>query len=427
MSQPQSPAANAIQILIVDDVNETRESLSKLLYFEKDIQVIGTALNGREAIEAVKELEPDIVLMDINMPDMDGIKAAEIITAQAPHVQIIMMSVQGEADYLRRSMLAGARDFLIKPFSGDDLVNTIHRVYEMGATRRVAAPAPAAATAATPVVPAPGRQGGQIIALFSPQGGIGCTTLATNLAIAAKTNSNKRVALVDCNLQFGDVGIFLNMQSGKTIVDLVTMIDDLDAELVEDMLLPHSSGVRVLLAPLRPEMADLVTADHLRRILGTLRQSYDLIFVDTWPFLHEITLTVMDMCDRLLLVLSPEIPPVKNAKLFFEVMEAMQYPADRVMLVLNRVDSRGGISPRDIEMSIQHPLSAQIVADWRLATYAVNHGVPFVISHRESALARSVTELAYLFLVEPAVPEPASPEAPAAEAARPGLRWFNRA
>jgi len=426
MPDPTSPEAPVIHVLVVDDISETRDNLSKLLYFEKDIEVVGTAVNGHEAIEAAKELEPDIILMDINMPDMDGIAAAEIITSQVPQTQLIMMSVQGEADYLRRSMLAGARDFLIKPFSGDDLVNTIHRVYEVGGSRRITAPASPAKAGTVPTAPAASRQGGRIVVLFSPQGGTGCTTLATNLAIAARLNSNKKVALVDCNLQFGDVGIFLNQQSGKTIMDLVSMIDDLDPELVEDMMLPHSSGIQVLLAPLRPEMADLITADHVRRILTTMQQTFDLIFVDTWSFLHEITLTVMDLCDRLVLVLSPEIPPVKNAKLFFEVMEAMQFPTERLALVLNRVDSRGGISARDIEMSIQHSLAAQIVADWRLATHAVNHGVPFVLSHREAALSRAVSELSYLFLVEETPVSPEAAASPTEAPAKSSFRLFGR-
>jgi pilus assembly protein CpaE len=210
-------------------------------------------------------------------------------------------------------------------------------------------------------------------------------------------------------------------------MDLVSMIDDLDPEFVEDVMLPHSSGIRVLLAPLRPEMADLITADHVRHILTMMQQTFDLIFVDTWPFLHEITLTVMDLCDRLLLVLSPEIPPVKNAKLFFEVMEAMQFPTERLTLVLNRVDSRSGINPRDIEMSIQHPLTAQVVADWRLASHAVNHGVPFVVSHREAALSRAVSELSYLFLVEETAPVAEDADSSAEEPAKPGFRFFGRA
>src|SRR5688500_18399236 len=95
-----------IGVLIVDDIADTRENLSKLLMFERDIEVVGTAGSGPEALEMSRKLQPDVVLMDINMPEMDGIKAAELLSTEMPSVGIIMMSVQGEQDYLRRAMLA---------------------------------------------------------------------------------------------------------------------------------------------------------------------------------------------------------------------------------------------------------------------------------------------------------------------------------
>ncbi|CAG0946317.1 partial Transcriptional regulatory protein DegU, partial [Anaerolineae bacterium] len=122
-----------IHVLIVDDISETRENVKKLLFFEDDVEIVGMASNGREGVELALKLQPDIVLMDINMPEMDGIAASEAISRQVPASQVVMMSVQGESDYLRRSMLAGAREFLIKPFSGDELVNSIHRVYQFSA------------------------------------------------------------------------------------------------------------------------------------------------------------------------------------------------------------------------------------------------------------------------------------------------------
>ena len=143
-------AGNTIRVLIVDDIPETRENLKKLLFFETDIEVVDTATSGEEAVECARELRPDIILMDINMPGLDGISAGEMITKDVPQAQIIMMSVQGEADYLRRSMLAGAREFLIKPFSSEELVSTIRRVYDLGAPQRAAAaqaPAPTAQNA----------------------------------------------------------------------------------------------------------------------------------------------------------------------------------------------------------------------------------------------------------------------------------------
>ena len=124
-----------IRVLIVDDIPETRENVRKLLAFETDVEVVGVAATGREAVQLARDLQPNIVMMDINMPDMDGITAVEMITRDVPIAQVIMMSVQSEADYLRRSMLAGARDFLTKPFTSEDLVSTIRRVHRMGQTR----------------------------------------------------------------------------------------------------------------------------------------------------------------------------------------------------------------------------------------------------------------------------------------------------
>src|SRR4051812_29705659 len=121
--------ADQIRVLIVDDIPETRDHLTKLLGFESDIAVVGSAASGSEAISLASSMLPDVVLMDINMPDMDGIAATENLSAQVPTASVVMMSVQGEADYLRRSMLAGAREFLVKPFSSDELTASIRQVY----------------------------------------------------------------------------------------------------------------------------------------------------------------------------------------------------------------------------------------------------------------------------------------------------------
>src|ERR1700675_988786 len=140
--------ADQIRVLIVDDIPETRDHLTKLLGFESDVEVVGSAASGAQALEMAVRLSPDVVLMDINMPDMDGITATEKLSAAVPAAAVVMMSVQGEADYLRRSMLAGAREFLVKPFSSDELTASIRQVSarERDKLERVV-PAPAAATA----------------------------------------------------------------------------------------------------------------------------------------------------------------------------------------------------------------------------------------------------------------------------------------
>src|SRR5512139_431997 len=157
-----------IRILIVDDIPETRENVRKLLAFETDVEVVGVAGTGREAVQLARDLQPNIVMMDINMPDMDGITAVEMITRDVPIAQVIMMSVQSEADYLRRSMLAGARDFLTKPFTSEDLVSTIRRVHRMGQTRAATLAAAVPPTAQ----PQAGGKGSVAAALPGKEGGV---------------------------------------------------------------------------------------------------------------------------------------------------------------------------------------------------------------------------------------------------------------
>ena len=140
-----------IKVLIVDDIPETRDHLSRLLGLEREIDVAGTASSGEEAIQIAMELRPDVIVMDINMPGMDGIAAAEIISQRLPNSPVIMMSVHGEAEQLKRAMLAGAREFLVKPFSGDEFATSIKRVHERELVRREQMQATREAASAPPV------------------------------------------------------------------------------------------------------------------------------------------------------------------------------------------------------------------------------------------------------------------------------------
>jgi len=392
-------AEEKIRVLIVDDIPETRENLRKLLYFENDIEVVGAAISGEEGIQMAKELEPHIVLMDINMPGVDGITAGEAISQEVPASQVIMMSVQGEADYLRRSMLAGAREFLIKPFSSDELVSSIRRVYELGAAQRARyqAPAPPISATAQRQPPSP-EELGKIISVFSPKGGTGCSTIATNLAIALQTETEARVVLVDGSLQFGDIAVLLNLKPVRTIADLVPHMSELDGDLIHSVMIPHPSGIKTLLAPPRPEMADLVVPDHMKRILEELKKTFDFIIVDTWTSLHDLVLTIMDVSDRIVLITTPDIPSIKNTKLFFEVTEALGYPPEKVFLTINKVDRRSSIRAEDIETGIRHPVAATLALDERVATPAANQGAPFVFSAANSAIAQGMVDLAHQLL-----------------------------
>jgi pilus assembly protein CpaE len=429
MSSTQGP--RKIRVLVVDDVSETRDNLKKLLYFEDDIEVIGTGSSGREGVEQAATLHPDIVLMDINMPGMDGITASELISAANPEVQVVMMSVQGESDYLRRSMLAGAREFLIKPFSSEELATSLRRVYQLAATRRAKAPPPTAPIeAGGPSIPRPKPHGAKVIAIYSPKGGCGVSTIAVNLAVALKEETQQRVALLDASFQFGDAGVLLNLPTQRTIADIVGSEHEPDEDVLNGVMVAHSSGVKTLLAPPRPELAELISPDQLRIVLSLMQKMFDYVVVDTAKAINDALLTILDAAEQIILVSTADIGALKNAKLFFEVTDALHYPPNKTMLLLNKYDGRSGISARDIEGNMKHPVAGSILRDDRVTAGALNRGIPFVISQRGSGITRSIVALSR-FVRRPPEPAPvivkAAPSLPTPtvmQQVKPKRGWF---
>jgi pilus assembly protein CpaE len=387
--------ADQIRVLIVDDIPETRDHLSKLLGFEGDIEVVGSASSGSEALSLASQLLPDVVLMDINMPDMDGITATEQLSNRVPTAAVVMMSVQGEADYLRRSMLAGAREFLVKPFSSDELTASIRQVYarEKEKLSRFQM-APVAAGGGD------GRDGradaqGTVVAVFSPKGGVGRTTLSVNVGVAAATELGQRVVVVDGSFQFGDVGVLLNLNpKNKSIADLIPELEHGEADSVETFVISHSAGIRVLLAPPTPEMAELITPAGVKRVLEALRATHDLVIVDCTSWFNDTTLAILDTADVVLTMLSLEITSIKNMRLFLEVAEQLGYEDGKVRLVLNRADSTLGIRVADVEHSIGRRVDHTVVSDGRSVVYALNRGVPFFLSNREAQVSQDILRLA---------------------------------
>jgi pilus assembly protein CpaE len=404
---PQADKKNIIRVIIVDDIPETRENLRKLLAFEPDIEVVGTASTGKEGLELAINKKPNIVLMDINMPDMDGITATEHIHKAVPTSGVIIMSVQSESDYLRRAMLAGARDFLTKPIAGDELYATVRRVYELTPKFDMM---PQTALAGKPGdTGLIGGKDGKVVVVYSPQGGVGTTTVSTNLA-AAMMQPGTKVLLIDADLQFGDVGVFLNLQAQNTLSDLAknALEEDLDMDLVENVLIKHDSGLKVLLAPLTPEDAESVTATGITRLLTKLRGNFDFLIVDTASRLDEVNLSLFDIADLIILVTSPTLPALKNTRLVLNVMQSLQYPEEKVQVVFNHVNAefeRARVVPpvSAFEQKLKKTAIGQVPADERKVLAAVTRGTPLIATKERNtsparefyALAETVRALLY--------------------------------
>lgn len=388
---PQQGNTSQISILLVDDIPEARENIKKLLAFEPDFKVVGGAGTGREGVELAKDLQPDIIIMDINMPDMDGLEATGIINKAVPTAAVIIMSVQNDADYMRKAMLSGARDFLTKPVNMDELYNTIRTVYRnhepirrqyaamesMPDIRRVTAQAEGDETRA-----------GHIIVVYSPKGGVGTTTVATSLA-SGLMKEGIRVLMVDADLQFADVATFLNIQAQSTVVDLVSDVDDLDVELFENIVMTHDSGMRVLVGPARPEFADEVGPHVVSTILNKVRGKYDFIVVDTGSTLNENLLSIFDQATKIFLVSTPSLVSIKNVRFVLDLFDQLGMEPDKTQIILNHIwDDRKGksaaIPPEKVANFLKRPIIGRIPhVDERILLSAINRGVPVIASDRD--------------------------------------------
>lgn len=390
------PAQEKVSVLVVDDTADSREMILRMLQFDPAIEVVGTARTGLEAIEQAQKLKPDVVVMDINMPDMDGIEATEHIRRKIPFTQIVILSVQNDTNYMRRAMLAGARDFLTKPPLIDELTAAIQRAGVMAKDERsktaMVFTGPTGVTgplmARYPIVQ------GASITVYSPKGGTGCTTVATNLAVALKENEN-RVLLIDSNLLYGDVAIFLNEHGKNTILELIERAEELDPEIIQDVIIKHpSTGLHLLPAPNQPEVLDADVAEKFGKLIEYLKQLYNYIVIDTCSFLTDVVQSALDLSDVIVLVTTQAIPAIKSANQFLSLADASGIGRKRIVFVLNQYDKRISISPERVSESLHQTVDVAIPLEERIIASSVNRGVPFMVENKNIPAGKGITQLA---------------------------------
>lgn len=368
-----------IKVVVVDDSRETVDNIVTLLSLGgRNIEVVGTANGGRDGVKMVQKLQPDIVLMDINMPDLDGLSAAGLITTSNPDVGVIIMSVQGEQEYLKKAMSAGAREYLVKPFTSDDLVASIEKTYEMQTKRKHGSRSP------DQVIQT------RVFTVFSTKGGVGKTTIACNLAVALARTTRKRVALVDLDIQFGDVAVMMNLSVKNTLYDLIRDIKNVDSESVNDYLTTHFTGVHVLPAPLKPEYSEFIDAKQVEKVIGLLAGNFHYIIIDLPAALTEIVLTALDRSERILIVSTLDLPTIKNVKVGLDLMESIKYPRDKMHIILNKASEQFGIKYKEFEDAVGYPIWSLMPEDNATVITSANKGIPFVMTREDTKVAKAI-------------------------------------
>ncbi len=347
----------------------------QMISLTDSLDLVGEARSGLEVLEMLKNGLPDVVLMDINMPGLNGLETTERISKLYPTLLVVIMSVQGETEYLRKAMISGAREYLIKPFNMEVMEETIKSAFGLEKDRRQAY------QASQDQLNMEGKS--RVITFFSSKGGVGKSVLALNSALTLVRSGEGKTVLVDLDLQFGDIGILGNLSPVRTLSDAADDNVLSDPELLKGYL-QNIDGVDVLMAPKKPEMAEYITEQQVQTVLNTLRKMYKNIIVDTAVNFSEINLGVLDFSDRIFWVSTLDLLSLKNTRLGLDVIHSLHH-MEKVSLIINRFEKTTGISPSDVEKVLGYKPVAYLPEEERLMVDSINQGIPMATDKKYRA------------------------------------------
>jgi pilus assembly protein CpaE len=398
--------------------------IADVIKLEQDMACLGLVRDLSQALDTLDRLAPDVILVDIGSGILQRTEILGRLAAPASGTALIVVAMLGEVDMVRQAMLHGAQGFLLKPFSEAELLSSIRQAYELVLQRRAEIPRGALAPQAESIRRA------EVIAVFSPKGGVGCTTVAINLAVALKAITDKSIILLDADLRFGDIDTALNISSATSIGTLVSQLDEMDNQLLERSLIPHKSGIRVVVAPPHLDMADAIRPEHLRKLLTRLAELDDgYVVVDAWSTLDDCTLAILDSCQQLVVITTPQVTAMRDVHRFLEVLNLLGYGRSSTLLVLNHCYHRSDVRVKDLERAVGFPIVQEIEYAPNQVTASLNRGVPLVEEYRDSAAARSIVNLAQLLVANSNAQDSLDAEGePAEEAEKPKRRglFFQR-
>lgn len=346
--------------------------------------VVGEAGYGIEAITVAKESPPDIFIVSVEEPVARALQTVESLSDALPDAPSIVYSSLADASSVRRAMVAGARDYIIKPLKPEELTRAIYGVLEQEEKRRL--------RYSGERMEAPAR--GTVVTVFGAKGGIGKTTIATNLATALLKTTGASVTLVDMDTRFGDVAIMMDIAVEQSIADLARRVDEMDRDTVRDYLVRHHSGVMILPAPLHPTEWRNVTPMQITKIIDLLAQSHDYVVVDTPGTFNEIVAAALETAALILLVTSMDIASIKDTALALEMLQSAAVSEDKVKLTVNHSTAANTLREEDVERVLEYKVFWRIPHDLNVAT-STQLGQPVIITKPYARVSRSITDLAY--------------------------------
>ncbi|MEM9130965.1 MAG: P-loop NTPase [Actinomycetota bacterium] len=346
-------------------------------------------------IETRLGFSPIVVVLGPSCSSPDDLAVCKQWQKLYPHVAVVLITAEMSTDLLQKALRSGVRDVLSAPIDQEQLVETVTRIAE---DLRNAAPQPAPPVADVPAS-VDDDEVGKVITVFSTKGGSGKSVTATNMGVVLAQQSDRPVAIIDGNLQFGDVAVMLKLQPHHTAVDAVAQLEAPDApQILREMMTVHEpSGVLVLPAPVEPTFADQISGQHMAKLIEIVKSFAGHVIVDLPAIFNEVVLSVIENSDEIVLVAGLDIPNIKNVKIGLSTLSLLSVPTEKLHLVLNRADSKVKLDVSEVEKTLRVEAVARVPSDV-VVPISVNKGSPVVLSAPKSGVGRAFEQLALRFL-----------------------------
>jgi pilus assembly protein CpaE len=346
--------------------------------------VLGEAGYGIEAVSMARDTEPDVMIIAIEEPLIRALQTVEALADLLPLSPIIAYSSIRDPNSIRKAMLAGVKDYLIAPVREEDLINSIHTVLQQEERRR----ARMSGEMDEPVA------AGTVLTVFGAKGGIGKTTIATNLATALVQKTSQSVVVVDLDTRFGDVAILMDIPVDRSIADLAIPEEQITRELLQECIYTHNTGVAILPAPIRPTDWRSVHAGHIERIVTLLMQTYDYIVLDTPGTFNDIVARALELATMVVLVATVDMASLKDTLLAIDMLRSWNFPQEKIKLVINATNEATTVQPQEIKRMLGREVFWSIPYDRNIST-ATQLGMPVVVAKPQSRASESIVEMAY--------------------------------
>lgn len=378
-----------VPIAIIDKEKGNIERVSSLLENLTEIEIIQTSTSLEDLELLFQEKLQTLVLLGPAYKLEDAQKLLRNYSTSLRYVKVILLVGKTSTSLLREAIKLNIHDVLEFPFTYHDLNESVKRAKDIFKEIQ------AEQTGVPKEKVAPGKKGAKKITIFSTKGGLGKSFIATNLAIDLANLLKKKVALFDLNYQFGDVALMLNLFPKHTVYDIMSVIDQLDSEMLNSFLTTHSSGVKVLPAPIDPTQNEAISTKTTKKILDILSEFNDYIVIDTPSSFSDNVLLIIEETDYLCMITSMDVPSIKNLKITLQLLEQLKFPPGKIILILNRADTKVGITMDEIKKTIGRNIDITIPSN-RIVPLSVNKGVPVVTDAPRSSVSQSIHKLTNL-------------------------------